>query len=206
MTANADPAAARAEAFDAVVVGSGFGGSVMAYRLAEAGRSVCVLERGKDYPPGSFARSPAAMARNFWDPSDGVFGLFNVWSFDHIDVIVSAGLGGGSLIYANVMIRKDEHWFFEDDNGSSRPWPVSRPELEPRYDAVEQVIRPQVFPGGVPAYSDVAKFREFRHAAGTVGFEPTTHDKVDPKKRQCSTRPRTIQKQLGEPSSCERAS
>ncbi len=146
------------------------------------------------------------MARNFWDPSDGVFGLFNVWSFDHIDVIVSAGLGGGSLIYANVMIRKDEHWFFEDDNGSSRPWPVSRPELEPHYDAVERVIRPQVFPGGVPAYSDVAKFREFRHAAGTVGFEPTTHDNVDPKKRQCSTRPRTIQKQLGEPSSCERAS
>ena len=44
--------------FDAIVIGSGFGGSVMAYRLAEAGRSVCLLERGRAYPPGSFARSP----------------------------------------------------------------------------------------------------------------------------------------------------
>jgi NAD(P)-binding Rossmann-like domain len=45
------------EHFDAIVVGSGFGGSVVAYRLAEAGLSVCLLERGKAYPPGSFPRS-----------------------------------------------------------------------------------------------------------------------------------------------------
>ena len=44
--------------FDAVIVGSGFGGSVMAYRLAEAGLDVCVLERGKAYPPGEFPRPP----------------------------------------------------------------------------------------------------------------------------------------------------
>ena len=56
-----------AEHFDAVVVGSGFGGSVTAYRLAEGGLRVCLLERGKAYPPGSFPRTPYDMARNFWD-------------------------------------------------------------------------------------------------------------------------------------------
>lgn len=62
------------EHFDAIVVGSGFGGSVAAYRLAEAGRSVCLLERGKAYPPGSFPRSPYRMRENFWDPSARLHG------------------------------------------------------------------------------------------------------------------------------------
>jgi choline dehydrogenase-like flavoprotein len=57
--------------FDAIIVGSGFGGSVTAYRLAEAGLSVCVLERGKAYPPGEFPRAPHRMQRNIWDPSEG---------------------------------------------------------------------------------------------------------------------------------------
>jgi len=72
--------------FDVVVVGSGFGGSVMTQRLSAAGMSVCLLERGKAYPPGSFARSPWEIARSLWDPSEGLHGLFNVWSF--------RGLGG----------------------------------------------------------------------------------------------------------------
>ena len=58
--------------FDAIVVGSGFGGSVMAYRLAEGDLRVCLLERGKAYPPGSFPRSPYRMRENFWDPSEGL--------------------------------------------------------------------------------------------------------------------------------------
>ena len=97
--------------FDAVIVGSGFGGSAMAYRLAEAGMSVRVLERGKVYPPGSFPRAPHEMKNNFWDPSEGLYGLFNPWSFDRLGAVVSSGLGGGSLVYANVLIRKDEEWF-----------------------------------------------------------------------------------------------
>jgi choline dehydrogenase-like flavoprotein len=59
------------EHFDAVIVGSGFGGSVMAYRLAEAGKHVCVLERGKAYPPGSFPRTPDKMGKNFFHPLGG---------------------------------------------------------------------------------------------------------------------------------------
>src|SRR5215213_4974717 len=92
--------------FDAVIVGSGFGGSVTAYRLAEAGLRVCVLERGKAYPPGEFPRAPHRMKNNFWDPSEGLYGMYNIWSFDRLGAVVCSGLGGGSLIYANVLIRK----------------------------------------------------------------------------------------------------
>src|SRR5918911_1619171 len=122
--------------FDAVIVGSGFGGSVMAYRLAEAGLRVCLLERGKAYPPGTFPRTPAGLARNFWDPSEKLYGMFDVWSFSGIESLVSSGLGGGSLIYANVLLRKDEEWFVDDDgvgNGYRR-WPVDRAALEEHYD------------------------------------------------------------------------
>jgi hypothetical protein len=94
--------------FDAVVVGSGFGGSVTAYRLAEAGKRVLLLERGRRYPPGSFPRSPYRFRRAFWDPSEGLYGMFSIWSFDNLGAVVSSGLGGGSLIYANVLLRKDE--------------------------------------------------------------------------------------------------
>lgn len=111
-----------------MVVGSGFGGAVTAYRLAEAGRSVVVvLERGKPYPPGGFPRSRADMARNFWDPSNGLHGLFDIWSFRGLEGIVSSGLGGGSLIYANVPLRKDERWFVHESplpGGGYENWPV----------------------------------------------------------------------------------
>src|SRR6266702_4925986 len=86
------------EHFDVVVVGSGFGASAAACRLAQAGRSVLVLERGKSYPPGSFPRSPRGVAANLWAPSSGLYGMFDVWAFRGIESVVSSGLGGGSLI------------------------------------------------------------------------------------------------------------
>jgi cholesterol oxidase len=156
------------EHFDAVIVGSGFGGSVTAYRLAEAGQRVCVLERGKPYPPGSFPRSPDSLSRNFWDPSEGLYGMFNVWSFSGIDALVSSGLGGGSLIYANVMIRKDEHWFVHDDG---EDWPVSRADLEPHYDRAEKMLRVQKYPLEQEPYASTRKTLAFKQAAERLGYD-----------------------------------
>jgi cholesterol oxidase len=125
------------QSFDVVVIGSGFGGAVTAYRVASAGYSVCVLERGRAYPPGSFARSPYTVHRAFWDPDSGYTGLFDVWSFRHMNGVVSAGLGGGSLIYANVLIRKDENWFADTGIAGAGAWPIDRATLDPHYDDVE---------------------------------------------------------------------
>jgi cholesterol oxidase len=157
-----------AEHFDTVVVGSGFGGSVTAYRLAEAGRRVCLLERGKPYPPGSFPRTPADMKRNFWDPSEGLHGMFDVWSFSGIDALVSSGLGGGSLIYANVMIRKDERWFV---HGEGEDWPVTRAELEPHYDRCEAMLGVQKYPLDHEPYASTPKTRAFERAAKNLGYD-----------------------------------
>jgi len=157
------------EHVDVVVVGSGFGGSVAAYRLAEGGRSTVVLERGQAYPPGSFARTPHEMSRNFWEPKDALYGLFDVRSFRKLEAIVSAGLGGGSLIYANVLLRKDERWFVHDEpvpGGGYENWPIGRDDLDPHYDAVERMLTPRPSP-----YPTIAKTVALRDAAAALGLE-----------------------------------
>lgn len=146
------------EFFDAVIIGSGFGGSVMAYRLAEAGLRVCLLERGKAYPPNSFPRKPYDLGQNFWDPSSGLYGLFDIWSFKKSGALVSSGLGGGSLIYANIHLRKDEKWFKEDrPDGGYDPWPICYKHLEPHYERVEKMMNVQKYPLGHSPYDKTPK-------------------------------------------------
>jgi cholesterol oxidase len=154
--------------FDAVIVGSGFGGSVTAYRLAEAGMSVCVLERGKPYPPGSFPRSPWETGRNFWDPSEGLHGLFDVWSFRGLGGIVASGLGGGSLLWSNVVLRKDRSTFVKEDG---EYWPVDYEDLEPHYERHERMLQATPYPFDREPYARTYKTRAMEHAAGELGLE-----------------------------------
>ena len=162
--------------FDAVIIGSGFGGSVMAYRLAEAGLRVCLLERGKPYPPHSFARAPYELNKNFWDPSSGLFGLFDVWSFKGSGALVSSGLGGGSLIYANVHLRKDPKWFKEDrPDGGYQNWPITYDDLEPHYESVEQNLNVQKYPLQHAPYNATPKTLAFREASGKLKLDGSTH-------------------------------
>jgi cholesterol oxidase len=114
---------------------------------------VLVLERGRSYPPGSFPRSPRGLAANLWAPSSGLYGMFDVWAFSGIESVVSSGLGGGSLIYANVMLRKDPAWFVDDaPDQPPRPWPVSYADLEPYYEAAEAMMGVQCYPFDVAPY------------------------------------------------------
>ncbi|WP_199806611.1 GMC oxidoreductase [Streptomyces sp. NRRL F-5727] len=159
------------DVFDAVVVGSGFGGSVTAYRLAEADLDVCVLERGKPFPPGSFPRSPHEAAKNFWDPDSGLYGMYDMWSFSTMDALVSSGLGGGSLIYANVLIRKPESWFVHESfDGGYENWPVTREELDPHYGTVETMLGAHPYPFDVEPYRSTPKTLAMRQAAERLGL------------------------------------
>jgi len=119
--------------YDAIVIGTGFGGAVSALRLVQAGFRIAVLERGRRYPRGAFPR-------NWKDPLDGWLwrhrqGLFDARSLSGMQVVQSAGYGGGSLIYANVHLRPAPDLF-------RKRWPegYDREALDPYYDLVAGML------------------------------------------------------------------
>ena len=89
--------------FDYVIIGSGFGGSVSAMRLAEKGYSVLVLEKGKRLTANDFPKTNWNMKRWFWFPKFGLTGPFKMTFFRQITICSGVGVGGGSLVYANTL-------------------------------------------------------------------------------------------------------
>lgn len=121
--------------YDVVVIGSGFGGSITACRLSQAGRSVCVLERGNRWNKGEFPRSMGEVAGAFWDRNKS-YGFLEYRVFKRIDVIQGCGVGGGSLHYFNVHLRTSEPIF----QGAEWPASITRAVMDPYYDLVEDML------------------------------------------------------------------
>jgi cholesterol oxidase len=99
--------------YDWLVIGSGFGGSVSALRLAEKGYSVGVLECGRRFADDEFPRSTADLRRYFWSPRLGMKGIFRLTTFKDVSVVSGCGVGGGSLGYASTLYVPPRA-FFED--------------------------------------------------------------------------------------------
>jgi cholesterol oxidase len=99
------------QTFDYVIIGSGFGGSVSAMRLTEKGYRVLVLERGKRYRDQDFARSTWNIWKYLWLPAARCFGILQITPFRDVLVLHGAGVGGGSLGYANVLMEPTDELF-----------------------------------------------------------------------------------------------
>ena len=86
---------------DYIIIGSGFGGSVAALRLAEKGYKVLVLEKGKWLKEEDFPKTTWNLKKWLWMPVFRFFGLFRLTFFRHVAILSGVGVGGGSLVYAN---------------------------------------------------------------------------------------------------------
>ena len=129
--------------FDWIVVGSGFGGSVAALRLAEKGYSVAMLEAGPRMRDADFARSTWNLRRSFWAPAIGLRGITRVSLFKDIFIASGAGVGGGSLVYANTLYRAKPSFFEHPQWHGLADWAAL---LRPHYDTAERMFQVQTVP------------------------------------------------------------
>ncbi len=128
---------ARQFDFDWLVIGSGFGGSVSALRLAEKGYRVGVLECGRRFRDEDFARSTWSLRRYFWAPRAGMRGIMRLSTFKDIAVVSGCGVGGGSLGYANTLYVPPTEFFQDEQWSDLGAWEAT---LAPHYEEAQRML------------------------------------------------------------------
>lgn len=119
------------------MIGSGFGGSVAALRLAEKGYRVCVLERGRRYEDGDLPRSAWDLRRFIWAPSVGLRGVMRNAPFKHVFSSSQTGVGGGSLVYGGVLFRPQPAFYTDPQWQGLSDW---ERRLAPHYSEAERML------------------------------------------------------------------
>ncbi len=124
--------------YDYLVIGSGFGGSVSALRLAEKGYSVCVLEAGKRFRAEDFPETNWDAKKFLWMPAAFCYGIQRMRFFKDVFVLSGAGVGGGSLVYANTLLEPPDS-FYEDPqwNGLDDDWKAT---LAPHFERAAKML------------------------------------------------------------------
>lgn len=122
--------------YDYIIVGSGFGGSVSAMRLAQKGYQVLVLEKGKRYESGDFPKTNWNLKKYLWVPFFRWFGFLKLTFFKKLFVVSGVGVGGGSLVYANTLL-EPLNGFYEVIPVQDKDW---KQALSPFFTAAKRML------------------------------------------------------------------
>ncbi|MEC8427201.1 MAG: GMC family oxidoreductase [Pseudomonadota bacterium] len=129
--------------YDYIVIGSGFGGSVSALRLAEKGYRVAVLEQGGRISPAQMREGATKVSKVAWLPQLGWKGPLAQTFFRHVGLIRGVGVGGGSLVYAAVLLKPKDAFYQSDAWRDLADW---KSELAPHYETAERMLGRQTNP------------------------------------------------------------
>ena len=123
--------------FDVVIIGSGFGGSVAALRLTEKGYKVAVLEAGRRFTERDFPKTSWRLSRFLYLPRLGLKGIQRIHALPNVLVLAGAGVGGGSLVYANTLYVPPDSYFNDEQWRHITDW---KEELAPWYDQASRML------------------------------------------------------------------
>lgn len=170
---------------DVVIVGSGFGGSVAALRLREKGYRVRVYEAGRRFADEDFATTSWNVRRYLWAPALGCFGVQRIHRLPHVMILAGAGVGGGSLNYANTLYQPGAAFFEDPQWRTIAEW---EKELAPHYATAKRMLGVvEHYPHTGPverimagAADDLGVGATFRHAPVGVWFGKPGERVADP--------------------------
>ncbi|MGW1050158.1 GMC family oxidoreductase N-terminal domain-containing protein [Streptomyces sp. NPDC002586] len=152
--------------YDVLVIGSGFGGSVSALRLTEKGYKVGVLEAGRRFTREALPKNSWDLKNYLWAPKLGMYGIQRIHLLGNVMVLAGAGVGGGSLNYANTLYVPPKAFFDDPQWREITDW---QEELKPYYDQAQRMLGVRLNPTMTP--SDV----HLKAAAQRMGVGDTFH-------------------------------
>lgn len=155
--------------YDVVIVGSGFGGSVSALRLTEKGYKVAVLEAGPRYRDEDFAKTSWRLRKFVWFPPLGMYGIQRVNVLKDSLILSGAGVGGGSLVYANTLYEPLDAFYQDPQWAHISDW---KSELAPYYDQAKRMFGVTIYPYETPADRVIKQVADQMGVGGTFHHTP----------------------------------
>ena len=154
--------------YDVIVIGSGFGGSVSALRLTEKGYKVAVLEAGARFDEATYAKNSWDKSRFLFAPRLGWYGIQRISAVRNVIILAGAGVGGGSLVYANTLYEPLPAFYADKQWAHITDW---RDELAPYYDQAKRMLGATTYPHTTPADEVMKKVADDMGVGDT--FHPT---------------------------------